>query len=161
MRKLLALLLISLLSLQASWAAAASYCRHEQGPAAKHFGHHEHQHESAALTTAAPTATAIAFPADDMSAATPEPLDNDTSRTAQAEVALQLADGNDIAAVAGVGVDLDLDCGVCQAHALSGMPSAALPEAMATAPRAGALPLHSRLTSISLPRPERPNWPAA
>ena len=44
MRKVLAILLISLLSLQASWAAAASYCRHEQGAAARHFGHHEHQH---------------------------------------------------------------------------------------------------------------------
>ncbi|NCW79033.1 MAG: hypothetical protein EBV64_13965 [Oxalobacteraceae bacterium] len=46
MRKLVAILLLSLISLQTSWAAAAGYCQHEQGVSATHFGHHEHKHES-------------------------------------------------------------------------------------------------------------------
>ncbi len=44
MRQLFALFLVALISLQASWAVAGNYCRHEQGAAASHFGHHEHQH---------------------------------------------------------------------------------------------------------------------
>jgi hypothetical protein len=46
MRKLVAILLLSLISLQTSWAAAAGYCQHEHGVSATHFGHHEHKHES-------------------------------------------------------------------------------------------------------------------
>ena len=46
MRKLVAIFLLSLLSLQTSWAAVAGYCQHEQGASARHFGHHEHQHEA-------------------------------------------------------------------------------------------------------------------
>lgn len=46
MRRLLAILLLTLLPLQFSWAAVASYCEHEtQG--AGHFGHHEHEHHAA------------------------------------------------------------------------------------------------------------------
>lgn len=44
MRRWLLLLLLTVLPLQFATAAAASYCRHEAG-SAKHFGHHEHQHE--------------------------------------------------------------------------------------------------------------------
>ena len=33
--------------LQLSWAAMASYCQHKTGAAAKHFGHHDHQHKAA------------------------------------------------------------------------------------------------------------------
>ena len=44
MRKIIAILLLSLLPLQASWAAVAGYCQHEQGAATRHLGHHEHQH---------------------------------------------------------------------------------------------------------------------
>lgn len=46
MRKLVAIFLLSLIPLQASWAAVASYCQHERGASVGHLGHHEHQHES-------------------------------------------------------------------------------------------------------------------
>ena len=45
MRRWLSILLLVLLPFQFSWAAAASYCQHETGRLASHFGHHEHQHE--------------------------------------------------------------------------------------------------------------------
>lgn len=38
------LVLLLILPVQFAWAAATGYCRHETGEAAKHFGHHEHQH---------------------------------------------------------------------------------------------------------------------
>jgi hypothetical protein len=44
MRRALFLLMLVILPLQSVWAAAASYCRHETGLAAKHYGHHDHQH---------------------------------------------------------------------------------------------------------------------
>ena len=47
MRKWLAIVLLVFLPLQFSWAAVASYCQHETGAAAKHFGHHAHQHKAA------------------------------------------------------------------------------------------------------------------
>lgn len=48
MRRWLALLLICLLPLQASWAAVASYCLHGQGEAPTHFGHHAEEHQVSA-----------------------------------------------------------------------------------------------------------------
>lgn len=39
-------MLLTILPFQASWAAVAVYCQHEQ-VTAPHFGHHEHQHEQA------------------------------------------------------------------------------------------------------------------
>jgi hypothetical protein len=51
MRRWLATFLLVLLPLQFSWAAAASYCQHETGPATKHFGHHEHKHHQDSNTT--------------------------------------------------------------------------------------------------------------
>ena len=47
MRRWLSLLLLVLLPLQFTWAAAAVYCQHEAAPAARHVGHHEHEHEDA------------------------------------------------------------------------------------------------------------------
>jgi hypothetical protein len=44
MRRWLALVLLCLLPLQASWAAVADYCTHEHGRAAQHFGHHDEEH---------------------------------------------------------------------------------------------------------------------
>jgi hypothetical protein len=44
MRRWLAVFLLVLLPLQFSWAAAASYCQHEQDARTQHVGHHEHQH---------------------------------------------------------------------------------------------------------------------
>lgn len=147
MRKLLVLLLISLLSLQASWAVAASYCRHEQGAAAKHFGHHEHQHEAAASAPGDRSATGIKL--------------HDSAARGMANPAgasLEAAGDSDMGLMAGV--DLDVDCGVCQAHALAGMPCATSPAVIAAAPRAGVPPLLPRLMSVAPPRPERPNWQA-
>ena len=54
MRKLVAILLLSLLSLQTSWAAVAGYCQHEQGASARHLGHHDHQHQTHKAETANP-----------------------------------------------------------------------------------------------------------
>ncbi len=49
MRSCLAFLLVILLSLNATFAAAASYCQHQQeSPQAAHFGHHTHQHDGSA-----------------------------------------------------------------------------------------------------------------
>ncbi len=47
MKRLLLILLLTILPLQYSWAVAAVYCQHEQGTAA-HFGHHGHQHQAQA-----------------------------------------------------------------------------------------------------------------
>jgi hypothetical protein len=43
-KKLFFIFLLIMLPLQSSWAAAASYCQHEQ-TSTTHFGHHSHQHE--------------------------------------------------------------------------------------------------------------------
>jgi len=48
MRRWLTILLLVLIPLQLTWAAAASYCQHESGAATKHFGHHEHRHQAKA-----------------------------------------------------------------------------------------------------------------
>ena len=64
MRKLFAILLLLLLPLQASWAAVAGYCQHEQGAATRHLGHHEHQHHQAPKATSHQTSSAINPAAD-------------------------------------------------------------------------------------------------
>jgi hypothetical protein len=46
MKRFLLLFLLIALPFQMSWAAASSYCEHESGKAAHHFGHHEHQHHA-------------------------------------------------------------------------------------------------------------------
>jgi cytochrome c553 len=46
-KKLLLILLLTILPLQYSWAAAAVYCQHGQEHS-KHFGHHGHQHQAQA-----------------------------------------------------------------------------------------------------------------
>jgi hypothetical protein len=51
MRRWLLIFLVVLLPMQLSWAAVASYCLHETGPAAQHLGHHEHQHKADAERT--------------------------------------------------------------------------------------------------------------
>ncbi len=56
MRKCLAIFLLVFMPLQLSWAAVASYCQHETGASAKHFGHHDHQHKAADGRDAAPDA---------------------------------------------------------------------------------------------------------
>lgn len=46
MRRLVVVLLMFLLPLQATWGMAASYCQHEQEATIGHFGHHTHQHKA-------------------------------------------------------------------------------------------------------------------
>lgn len=46
MRRIFTYLLLIVTLLQFNWAAAAAYCGHETGAAAKHFGHHEHKHST-------------------------------------------------------------------------------------------------------------------
>lgn len=48
MKSLLAVVLLLILPLHYAWAAAASYCEHESGTAAQHFGHHSHEHQTSA-----------------------------------------------------------------------------------------------------------------
>ena len=48
MKKFFLLLLLFVLPLQMSWAAASAYCLHEEGKAAQHLGHHSHEHKAAA-----------------------------------------------------------------------------------------------------------------
>lgn len=45
MKKFLLILLLTILPLQYTWAAAAVYCKHEQS-SSTHFGHHSHQHKT-------------------------------------------------------------------------------------------------------------------
>lgn len=48
MRRCLLLMLLAILPLQFTWAAAAAYCPHESAPGhGAHFGHHEHQNHGA------------------------------------------------------------------------------------------------------------------
>lgn len=49
MRKPLLFLLALLVAFQASWALAAPYCLHERTGVSTHFGHHQHEHEAAAV----------------------------------------------------------------------------------------------------------------
>ena len=47
-RLLVVVFLLLALPLHFSWAVAASYCQHEGGKSAQHFGHHSHQHQGTA-----------------------------------------------------------------------------------------------------------------
>lgn len=44
MKKLFFIFLLLVLPFQMSWAVGSTYCQHESGVSAKHFGHHDHQH---------------------------------------------------------------------------------------------------------------------
>lgn len=52
MRRWLTLMLLVFLPLQFSWSAAAAYCQHESAGAARHFGHHPHDHAAEAAKDA-------------------------------------------------------------------------------------------------------------
>ncbi|MYM91950.1 hypothetical protein GTP91_32830, partial [Rugamonas sp. FT82W] len=47
MKKILLIVLLTILPIQYAWSMAAVYCRHEPAKAA-HFGHHGHQHQAQA-----------------------------------------------------------------------------------------------------------------
>ncbi len=65
MRRCVVFLLALLVLLQASWAAAASYCEHEEVTQRQgaHFGHHAHSH-AASETTGKPGAKSMLLAAD-------------------------------------------------------------------------------------------------
>jgi hypothetical protein len=46
-KKILLILLLTILPIQYAWSMAAVYCQHEQGKTT-HFGHHGHQHQAQA-----------------------------------------------------------------------------------------------------------------
>ncbi len=48
MRCLVCVFLLIWFPFQISWAAVSSYCQHESGAAAQHFGHHDHVHHASA-----------------------------------------------------------------------------------------------------------------
>ncbi len=48
MRRAVLVFVLLFLPLQASWAAVAAYCMHENGVATQHFGHHFHKHHLSA-----------------------------------------------------------------------------------------------------------------
>lgn len=54
MRRWLAIFLLVFMPLQLTWAAVSTYCQHESGAKAKHFGHHDHQHKAVDGKDAAP-----------------------------------------------------------------------------------------------------------
>lgn len=58
MRRLIVILMLTLLPFQFVWAAAASYCQHEQGTGTTHFGHHLHKHHGKVLKTSAESSSA-------------------------------------------------------------------------------------------------------
>lgn len=78
MRKLVALLLLFLMSFQTSWAAIAGYCQHEQGAAVAHVGHHEHKHKAGHAPLAGKSAHGI-LAGDSVSAASTSGGDPDCS----------------------------------------------------------------------------------
>lgn len=47
MRRYFLILVLLILPVQFSWAAAARYCQHETASAPWHPGHHEHRHQTA------------------------------------------------------------------------------------------------------------------
>lgn len=70
MRRWLILLLLAMLPIQFTWAAAAPYCAHESGheapSSARHVGHHEHEHQAASgEAQPAPDGQDVAQPAGD------------------------------------------------------------------------------------------------
>lgn len=43
-KRLFIIFLLAVLPFQLTWAGMGTYCQHEEGRAAQHFGHHEHKH---------------------------------------------------------------------------------------------------------------------
>jgi hypothetical protein len=59
-RKAVAVFLMVFLPLQWGWALAAAYCKHEVSAASQaHFGHHEHSHSDASVSSVATDASAV------------------------------------------------------------------------------------------------------
>lgn len=50
LRRWICIVLLLVAPLQLSWGAVSAYCQHESGAAAKHVGHHDHQHDGGSGT---------------------------------------------------------------------------------------------------------------
>ena len=128
MRRWLAILMLTLLPLQFSWAAVASYCGHETQAGMAHFGHHDHQHHADASDGAG----------------------LDTDPTTITDVNSDAGDGKAPGA-------MDLDCGHCHGtcsmmlHLLS-----SLPGPLSTAPPSATFDETGGAHAPT--RPERPQW---
>ena len=134
MRRFLTIVLLTLLPLQFTWAAVASYCGHESQASAAHFGHHDHDHEHHA------DASSDAGPAADLSA----DLSSSPYETGGAE-------GNKAPGA------MDLDCGHCHGtcSVMLTLPLG-LPGALSTAPPSPSLDETGGAHAPT--RPERPQW---
>lgn len=80
MRRVLLVFLLVLMPIQFAWSSVASYCGHESGVAAKHVGHHAHEHDGAKTPDMQKKVGSIAVPDDDCStchtsAPSPPPAD--------------------------------------------------------------------------------------
>ncbi|HSW04580.1 cation efflux protein, CzcI family [Aquabacterium sp.] len=64
MRRLLFIVLLTILPLQFSWAGVSAYCGHERGSATQHFGHHEHQHHAGPDAASTDKASSASMQAD-------------------------------------------------------------------------------------------------
>ena len=132
MRRFLAALLLALLPLQIGWASVASYCGHESGAAARHFGHHEHEHHAD-----------YAVDGHGARADTSEDIDASTSADSA---------GGLLAAMA------DADCSACHLHLAGAIfpPTSpqASPQGLFPAP-----PTEHRPHAVPTAPPERPQWP--
>ncbi|MDH0863853.1 hypothetical protein [Mitsuaria sp. GD03876] len=134
MRRWLTLLLLVLLPLQFSWAAAAVYCQHDRVGHARHVGHHEHSHAGAGAHSAKPS-TGTAGASADPSADQP----------------------TEAGKAAGGKLSIDSDCGACHFSATRAMSLDGVP-----LPRPGAQLLHDAgpqpFSTRAPDHPERPNW---
>jgi hypothetical protein len=132
-RRFLAIVLLALLPLQFSWAAVASYCKHEtQG--AGHFGHHDHDHAHHA------GASSDAGQAADLTAdASLTPNETGSAEGDKAPGAM------------------DLDCGHCHGtcSAMLTWPLG-MPDVPSTAPPSATLDESGGAHAPT--RPERPQW---
>lgn len=128
MRRWLAILLLTLLPTQMTWAVVAGYCAHESGAAADHVGHHEHASHSHG----------------------PLPLD------ARDSLPLDGADlPPDAGSDARAGVSHD--CGHCHGQYAS-MPIAVVPPQLESFPGARIPPADEQCAAPAATQPERPKW---
>ncbi len=64
MLKKLIFMLALVFTVQVSWAVASSYCMHETGSDAQHFGHHDHQHKADPDTPQSPKSKLVECDSD-------------------------------------------------------------------------------------------------
>lgn len=115
MRRLLLVLLMLTMSAQWTWAAVASACQHESGPAAQHIGHHAHVHEGrqAGQADALPAASGDTGDASDIS---------DTGDASDTSDISDISDTGDARSATKTLFLLDADCAGCHAGGAALLP---------------------------------------